>query len=216
MPAASVRSATFNVALLGRTKRLGAVAGGAYLAGELRALSDLSSAWDYRRKSHEVAAYGLDAPIGWDGERLWAECESRERRWDAIFGRRIIADLPHQLSHQERVAIAEAFARRLRKLYGVAVEWAIHRPPRGGDQRNWHVHFQFTSRPISDVGTWAKSKVRAWDTGRDPPPSSPRFGERPGSNCVTIPSKRRVSRIVSRWKVSPPGAWTRSPKCITV
>ena len=120
---ALARSVSFNVAMLGRQKRLGAVAGGAYLAGELRGTHDLALAWDCRRKRHDVVAHSVHGPRGWDGERLWAECEKREARADAIYGRRIIADLPHQLSHRGRVALALKTARKFRKRYGVAVEW---------------------------------------------------------------------------------------------
>ena len=163
---ALARSATLNVALLGRQKRLCAVAGGAYLAGELRETHDGSLAWDHRAKRPDVVAHRLHGPRDWSGEKLWAQCELREARVDAIYGRRIIADLPHQLSHRGRVALALRFARQFRKRYGVAVEWSIHRPPVKGDARNWHLHLQFSSRPISDDGVWAKKKVREWDTGK--------------------------------------------------
>ena len=164
MPAAP-RSATFNVAKLGRQMRLTAVGGGAYLSGELRGTADLAVAWDYRRKKREIVAHGVLGPTGWDGERLWAETEKREARADAIYGRRIYADLPCQISHEARVEIVRGFAGMFRGLHGVGVEWSIHMPPHGSNGCNWHMHCQFTSRPISDDAKWAKAKVREWDTG---------------------------------------------------
>ena len=146
--------------------RLGAVAGGAYLSGELRGDAEITVAWDYRHKKREITATGVHGPLGWDGEQLWAETERREARADAIFGRRVIADLPCQISDAARVKIVEGFAAMLRGLHGVGVEWAIHRPSRKGNGLNWHMHLQFTSRPVSDEGQWAKAKVREWDTGR--------------------------------------------------
>ena len=132
-----IRCASLNVALLGRAPdRLGAVAGGAYMTGELRGGLDNSQAWDYRFKKCGVAAQGLCAPTHWSGERLWGEVERREKTEDAIFGRRFILDLPHQISHEARVVLLTDFAEELRREYGVAVEWALHLPPRTGNGRN--------------------------------------------------------------------------------
>ncbi len=113
--------------------KLGAVEGGAYLSGELRSDADCTVAWDRRRKKHEIAASGVHGPTGWNGERLWAEVEKREARADAIYGRRVIADLPCQISDAARLEIVHGFAEMLRGWHGVGVEWAIHRPPRKGN-----------------------------------------------------------------------------------
>ena len=105
------RSVSFNLAKLGRQMRLGAVEGGAYLSGEL----------PWRRGTHRRLglpdAKSARSPPAVSTD-LWAgtasECgpkrKNREARADAIFGRRIYADLPCQISDAARVEIVRGFA----------------------------------------------------------------------------------------------------------
>lgn len=161
-----------NVALMGRgtdrqgNRRLSAVRNGAYLAGELRADATMSVSYDYRHKAREIFAHAVYGPTGWTGEQLWARCEQREKGDDALFGRRIIQDIPCQISDDAKIGLAFQFAADLRRDFGVAVEVSIHLPPKDGSGKNWHMHLGTTDRPVDDSGHWARSKVRAWNTGK--------------------------------------------------
>jgi hypothetical protein len=105
--------------------------------------------FDYRRRGG-VADIGV---IGWDGTpgELANACEMAERKKNAVVAREIVWALPHELgkSASERRAMVTEFAGWLRERHGVAIAWAIHLPPAGGDARQYHAHLLITTRRVT-------------------------------------------------------------------
>ena len=65
--------------------------------------------------------------------------------------------LPEELSAAGRMAVAEAVAHYLVDRDQVAVDANIHAPDRDGDDRNWHCHFQTTTRILTEEGLGKKA-----------------------------------------------------------
>lgn len=105
--------------------------------------------FNYKRKrgtlhSEIVLPDCVAAPL--DSQTLWATAELSEARKDAVVARQFILALPHEISAGARIELTRAFSKFVAEEHGVAVEFAIHAPPRDGDQRNFHAHVLFTSR----------------------------------------------------------------------
>jgi hypothetical protein len=88
--------------------------------------------------------------MGWEGTlgELVEEAVMSERRIKAVEGRIAIVALPHELSQKERLALVRTCAAFLVRKFRVAVLYAIHPPPTGGSEFNWHAHLLFTSRRV--------------------------------------------------------------------
>ena len=112
----------------------------------------------------ETEATGI---VGWVGDidSLVAAAAFAEprRRSKAVEGRIVILALPVEFTKAERRQATWRCARYFAAVFGVAVAAAIHRPPEGGDRRNWHAHLLFTSR-IVQAGAALGAKTRALDT----------------------------------------------------
>ena len=65
-----------------------------------------------------------------------------------MVAREVVIALPHELSERGREMLTRNFASDLSKRYGVAVQFAIHRPSKVGDNRNHHAHVMFTTRRV--------------------------------------------------------------------
>lgn len=91
---------------------------------------------------------------------FWRTVEISEGRTARVQSR-IIAELPHEVSQQERAKIAMGFCRSFsdREL----PFWAtIHAPTKSNDKRNYHLHIAYYDRPAarSDSGEWDFAAVR--------------------------------------------------------
>jgi ATP-dependent exoDNAse (exonuclease V) alpha subunit len=108
------------------------------------------------------------AAEGWarDREALWNRAEAAESRANARVGREYVVALPHELSAEQRVELARAFARTIGERYGTAVELAVHRAPPGGDSRNHHAHVLASTRELTASGFGAKSAAELNDRTR--------------------------------------------------
>lgn len=104
--------------------------------------------YDYQRKG-TIEARGM---VGWDGtleELLEAAVMSEpERRPKVVEGREAILAIPEELTARERLALVKKCAAYLARKFAVAVLYAIHPPPKEGDERNWHTHLVFTARKV--------------------------------------------------------------------
>ncbi|HEY4449727.1 MAG TPA: MobQ family relaxase [Steroidobacteraceae bacterium] len=99
------------------------------------------------------------APVSWarNRERLWNTAEHAEKRHNSLVAREFQVNLPSELDATRRVALARTFAREISDRYKVAVDLAVHEPPRGGDPRNFHAHLLATTREVTPAGLGAKS-----------------------------------------------------------
>lgn len=143
-----------------------AVAAAAYRAGER--LMDLKSEQihDYRRR-YGVVEVGLVLPEGapaWSREELWNTAEAAEKRKDARVARKIEMALPADASDAQRLELARAWAVEISARYGVAVDYAVHRPDCEGSDRNHHVHYMMTTRKLTPDGFTEKANLELSNT----------------------------------------------------
>ncbi|MGP5551537.1 MobA/MobL family protein, partial [Psychrobacter namhaensis] len=142
---------------ISRGKGQSAVASASYRAGVK--LDDLryGKTHDYSKRSGVMSADiilpSVLASANTDISRsdLWNKAEAAEKRKDARVAREWLVNLPHELSAEDRKAIAHQFAQTLADRYGTIADCAIHKPTqreieRGADPRNFHAHIMFTTR----------------------------------------------------------------------
>ncbi len=68
---------------------------------------------------------------------------------------RMIIELPHELSPDQRDKLVRAYAAQQLGVHGLTYFAALHNPDKNGDQRNYHVHLDFYPRPATFAdGTW--------------------------------------------------------------
>lgn len=157
-----------------RAKGQSAVGGAAYRAGEKLYDHRVGKWFDYSRRSGVAHAEivlptrAAQRDINWPRNRqqLWNAAELAEKRKDARVAREYEIALPHELSKDRQIALLRAFSVEIADRYNVAVDFALHRPHRKGDQRNFHAHVYSTTREITPVGLGAKATPELSDTDR--------------------------------------------------
>ena len=102
--------------------------------------------FDYRKKTKPVGQ-----PIVWHQSvktpaEFGALLDSQENRKNSVTAREIIVALPHSLTDQKRREIVENLGDQIVARWDAPALAAIHRPDRGGDQKNDHVHFLISTR----------------------------------------------------------------------
>lgn len=134
-----------------RSEGRSAVAAAAYRAAATLTDETQNRTFNYEKKKNNVVK--SDCFLFVDGQKiplsraeLWNEAERSEKRKDARTAREIIINLPYEVSDEHRELLVNQFTEQLAKRYQVAIDWAIHRPDRGGDQRNHHAHIMMTTR----------------------------------------------------------------------
>lgn len=146
-----------------RAKGQSAVARAAYRAGEQLIDQRTGLTHDFSRKSGvmhtEILLPSGAPPRLRDRGELWNAAEAAERRKDSAVDREWELGLPAELDDEERLAITRQFGVALTERYGIAVDVAIHRPSRHGDQRNHHAHLKGTTRVVSDAGFGGKTEI---------------------------------------------------------
>lgn len=128
---------------------------------------------DYTRKRGlEVCGIALPRVCSprWarDRTRLWNEAEARETNKDkraktkekanARAARDVMFSYPFAMSEEGRLDCAMKIARWLADNHLIAVDYAIHKPGRKGDQRNFHCHMLLSSRRITAKGFGEKAR----------------------------------------------------------
>ena len=151
-----------------------AVAGAAYRSAEKLYDQRLGQTFDYsRRRGVEhaeivlpTAAAQHDIPWAIDREILWNAAEGAEKRKDARIAREHEVALPHELNKTQQVELLRAFSLQIANRYNVAVDFALHRPHKKGDERNFHAHIYSTTREITPTGLGRKASIEWSDTDR--------------------------------------------------
>lgn len=135
---------------IARSAGRSAVAAAAYRAGAELADERTGLVHDYTRKGGVVRTE-MVTPDGGSAERnaLWNSAELAEKRKDSRTAREWIVALPAELNAEQRNDLARSFGVELATRYGVAVDIAIHRPDREGDNRNHHAHLLTTTRQVN-------------------------------------------------------------------
>ncbi|MGH8864030.1 MAG: MobQ family relaxase [Burkholderiales bacterium] len=172
-----------------------ATAAAAYRAAERILDHTTGQVFDYTRKSgveHAEIVLPLDAAkrdINWarDRQQLWNAAEVAEKRKDARVAREYEVALPQELTKAQRLELTRTFSQELANRYGCAVDFAVHKPHRAGDDRNFHAHILTTTRQVEATGLGAKTAIEWAD------PDRAKRGLRPG--------KEEVAEIRERWAV---------------
>jgi len=151
-----------DVSTVSRSQGRSAVAAAAYRAAELLLDARTGLEHDFRRKQGVVESYILSPDdCEWIEHRqaLWDAAEAAENRKNSTVAREWLIALPDALDKTQRADLARAFATELVTRYGVAVDVAIHKPNRKGDQRNHHAHLLSTTRKAEADGFGAKTRI---------------------------------------------------------
>lgn len=149
-----------------RGKGHSSVAAAAYRAGLLLMDERTGKRHDYRRRGGVVETRCVvpeDAP-DWSviPAQLWGAAEQAERRKDATVAREFEIALPHELTDEQRAALAWELTSALVDRYRFAAQASIHSPD-GKDGLNWHLHILVTTRRIDAQGL--ADKTRELDGG---------------------------------------------------
>jgi ATP-dependent exoDNAse (exonuclease V) alpha subunit len=151
-----------------------ATAAAAYRAAERIEDHTTGQVFDYTRKSgveHAEIVLPVEAAkrdINWarDRQQLWNAAEVAEKRKDARVAREYEVALPNELTKAQRLELTRAFSQELANRFGCAVDFAVHRPHREGDERNFHAHILTTTRQVEATGLGAKTSIEWADTDR--------------------------------------------------
>jgi MobA/MobL family len=118
---------------------------------------------DYSRRTGVVAS-GLIVPsctpeaLAQTRAALWNAQERAETRKNSRIAREAIIALPYELDDHGRQQAVIRYAEHIMNRYGVACDYAIHRPDKRGDDRNHHAHILFTVRRMTKEGLGEKTR----------------------------------------------------------
>src|SRR4051794_34643224 len=133
----------------------------AYRAGEKIHEDRTSESYNYSDRkdivhSEIILPEGLaqSSDIEWARNRakLWNAAEKAGNRRNSRLGREVLVILPPEISAARRTELARKFAVELSERYRNAVDFAVHEPRAGGDERHHHAHLLMTTREITPKG----------------------------------------------------------------
>ena len=125
--------------------------------------------FDYSRRT-DIIATGYAAPPGtdqsWRDPLTWAHrIEAVDKRKNSRQCRDDIVAIPVALVEAGLAEEAiQTYADRLAQLHDTPVQWAFHKPDRGG--KNYHCHFLYAGRRLNGLG-FAKHRDREQDNPKD-------------------------------------------------
>lgn len=148
-----------------RSEGRSVVACAAYRSGEMLHDDRQGQTFDYARRQgvvHTEIMAPADTPA-WmrDRSALWNAVEAVERRRDSQLAREIQLALPHEISHEDRLAIVRGFVADQFVDQGMIADVAVHAPDPEGDARNHHAHVLLTMRNLTGDGFGGK--CRDWN-----------------------------------------------------
>lgn len=153
-----------------RSSKRTATASAAYRAGVEIKDDRTGKVHDYSKRGGVVATQ-IFTPnkIKIDRSELWNMAETAETRKNSRTAREIVINIPHELDQKTRGRTVSEFARHLSDKYGVAVDVAIHKPDRHGDNRNHHAHLLLTTRKLErlesgNIALTSKSQLELSNT----------------------------------------------------
>lgn len=97
-----------------------------------------------------VSNMGLDAAEVTDAWKVLEEVEKGYRA-SAIVQYRMLLQLPYELDAAQQARLVETFCERIFGRLGLPYVAAIHKPDADGDQRNYHAHICFSTRPTERI-----------------------------------------------------------------
>jgi ATP-dependent exoDNAse (exonuclease V) alpha subunit len=139
----------------------------AYRAGAVLEDERTGQRFDYTRKRGVLGAEIMlpEGAPSWMADRsaLWNAIEIIEKRKDAQLARDFILSLPHELNHEQRVALTRDFVREQFCARGYVADIAWHAPEKAGGL-NWHAHVMTPMRQVEGAG-FARKKERTREDG---------------------------------------------------
>lgn len=158
-PMASYR---LSVSAISRSAGRSATAAAAYRAAARVQDARTGEVHDYTRKSgvlHTEIVVPADAPA-WAREReaLWNAAEASETRRNSTVAREFVVSLPADLDADQRRALTLSLATEISARHHCAVDVALHKPGRRGDDRNFHAHLLCSTRRLRADGFQEKTR----------------------------------------------------------
>jgi hypothetical protein len=127
--------------------------------------------YDYSRKRGVLGAEIIlpDGAPSWmlDRSALWNAVEIIEKRKDAQLARDFVIALPHELDHDQRVALTREFVHEQFCARGYVADIAWHAPSKA-EGLNWHAHVMVAMRRVEGTGFAAKKERPAGDGLKHP------------------------------------------------
>jgi hypothetical protein len=133
----------------------------AYRAGERIRDERTSESYNYSDRkdiihSEIILPEGIaqSPDIEWARNRakLWNAAEKAGNRRNSRLGREVLVILPPEINAASRTELARKFAVELSERYRNAVDFAVHEPRVGSDERHHHAHMLMTTREITPKG----------------------------------------------------------------
>jgi len=163
-----------NVKSFGRSTGGRSTYAAAYRAGERIRDERTGKVFDYSRRTdvmHKeivLPSSLANADMSWTRDRavLWNAAELVESRKNAAVAREYLVSLPHELTHEQRLALVQRFSQDLADRHGFAVDFAMHAPRPYNDPRNFHAHLLTTTREVLPTGFGAKTDLNISDPKR--------------------------------------------------
>jgi hypothetical protein len=168
--AASYRSGKWATAIPVRTGK-SAVAAAAYRTADMLEDERTGQRYDYSRKRGVLGAEIMlpEGAPSWmmDRAALWSAVEIIEKRKDAQLAKDFVISLPHELNHEQRVALTREFVREQFCTRGYVADAAWHAPSKA-EGLNWHAHVMVAMRKVDGTGFAARKERPASDGPKHP------------------------------------------------
>jgi hypothetical protein len=149
------------VKIFSRAKGSRVIRATAYRAGERIRDERTSESYNYSDRKDIVhceiilpEGVALSSDIEWARNRakLWNAAELDGTRRNSRLGREVLVILPPEISAASRTELARKFAVELSEKYRNAVDFAVHEPRAGSDERHHHAHLLMTTREVTPKG----------------------------------------------------------------
>lgn len=169
-----------HVQTIGRGAGRSAVAAAAYRSTTRLTDNETGIICDYTKKN-KAKACGIAAPLDapkWvmDREKLWNEVQKKENRKNSQFAWEYDIAFPDGARNWKMIS---QFCRDNFVSKGLICDYAVHKPSKKGDERNWHAHVMVTTRTMtadgwgekyrhgenkmSDRAEWLKEVRQSWE-----------------------------------------------------
>ncbi|GAC1305843.1 MAG: hypothetical protein NVSMB10_10110 [Steroidobacteraceae bacterium] len=133
----------------------------AYRAGERIGDERTREFYNFSRRQ-DVAGKAIVLPsqmadrsdMSWalDRSALWNAAEHAGRQRNSRLARELLVLLPPELDAAQRGRLVHTFAQELADKFQNAVDYAVHLPRRGSDERHHHAHILMTTREVTAHG----------------------------------------------------------------
>jgi len=153
-----------SVQTMSRSSGRSATAAAAYRSGSEIVDRNSGEVHNYKLKGERgVEKSGIILPDGSpenlnNREELWNEAENSENRKNSVVAREVLVAIPHELNKEQRAELVHEYSQSLSDRYKTGVDYSIHSPDKGSDDRNYHAHIMMTTRRIDEKGFGEKTR----------------------------------------------------------